>query len=141
MALRDAKRQARSFEEVRRAHQRELAEDYLELIADLSDAHGEARTVDLAERLGVTAATVNSALQRLVREGLVRKERYRSVFLTEAGQRLAEKSRVRHRLVRDFLLALGVDAETAEMDAEGLEHHTSDETLRAFQAFLDRKTQ
>lgn len=138
MVLRDAKRQARSFEQVRRAHQRELAEDYLELIADLSDANGEARTVDLAERLGVTAATVNSALQRLVREGLVRKERYRSVFLTDAGQKLAEQSRERHQIVRDFLLALGIDAETAEIDAEGIEHHTSAETLRAFKAYLDR---
>ena len=88
--LREAKRQARSFEEVRRAHQQEVAQDYLELIADLIDVMGEARTVDLAARLGVTAATVNSTLQRLVREGLVRKERYRSIFLTEAGRRLAE---------------------------------------------------
>jgi len=137
MALRDAKRQARTFDEVRRAHQREVAEDYLELIADLCDATGEARTVDLAERLGVTAATVNAALHRLVRDGLVRKERYRSIFLTDAGRRVAERSRERHRIVRDFLLALGIDPETAETDAEGIEHHTSDETLRAFQAFLN----
>ena len=138
MVLRDAKRQARSFEQVRRAHQRELAEDYLELIADLSDANGEARTVDLAERLGVTAATVNSALQRLVREGLVRKERYRSVFLTDEGQKLADQSRERHTIVRDFLVALGIDPEIAEIDAEGIEHHTSAETLHAFRAYLDR---
>ena len=138
MVLRDAKRQARSFEQVRRAHQRELAEDYLELIADLSDANGEARTVDLAERFGVTAATVNSALQRLAREGLVRKARYRSVFMTEEGQKVAERARARHQIVRDFLLALGIDPEIAESDAEGIEHHTSAETLRAFQAYLDR---
>lgn len=137
MALRDAKRQARTFDEVRRAHQREMAEDYLELIADLCDATGEARTVDLAERLGVTAATVNAVLQRLAREGLVRKERYRSIFLTGNGRKVAERSRERHRIVRDFLLALGVEAEVAETDAEGIEHHTSDETLRAFRAFLD----
>ena len=141
MVLRDAKRQARSFEQVRRAHQRELAEDYLELIADLSDANGEARTVDLAERLGVTAATVNSALQRLVRDGLVRKERYRSVFLTDEGQKLADQSRERHKIVRDFLVALGIDPEIAEIDAEGIEHHTSAETLQAFRAYLDRLAQ
>ena len=136
MPLRDAKRQARSFEEVRRAHQREVVEDYVELIADLLDATGEARAVDLATRLGVTAATVNNTLQRLVREGLVRKERYRAVFLTESGRAMADKARERHRIVRDFLIALGVDRETAESDAEGIEHHTSAETLSAFQAFL-----
>ena len=138
MRLRDAERQARSFEEVRRAHQREVAEDYVELIADLLDATGEARSVDLSARLGVTGATVNSMLQRLVRDGLVRKERYRSIFLTEAGRRMADEARERHRIVFDFLLALGVDRQTAETDAEGIEHHASEETLRAFQAFVDK---
>ena len=50
--LREAKRQARSFSRVREAHQREVAEDYVELIADLIDATGEARAVDLAEASG-----------------------------------------------------------------------------------------
>jgi DtxR family manganese transport transcriptional regulator len=137
--LREVKRQARSFEEVRRAHQREVAEDYVELIADLLDVMGEARVVDLAARLGVTPATVNSTLQRLVREGLVKKQRYRSIFLTEAGRALAEQARERHRVVRDFLLALGIQRETAESEAEGIEHHIGAHTLAALQAFVDRR--
>jgi len=136
--LREAKRQARSFERVRQAHQREVAEDYVELIADLIDVTGEARAVDLAERLGVTNATVNSALNRLMREGLVTRLRYRSIFLTEAGRHMAEAARERHRLVRDFLVSLGVDRETAEIDAEGIEHHTSETTLAALRRFLGR---
>lgn len=135
MRLREAKRQARSFEEVRRAHQQEVAEDYLELIADLIDATGEARVVDLANRLGVTPATVNNTLQRLVGEGLVRKERYRSIFLTERGRAAAEQARERHRIVRDFLLALGIERETAEHEAEGIEHHVGRRTLDALRAF------
>ena len=135
--LREAKRQARSFERVRQAHQREVAEDYVELIADLIDITGEARAVDLAERLGVTNATVNNTLNRLTREGLVTRQRYRSIFLTEAGRRIAEAARERHRLVRDFLRHLGIDAETAEFDAEGIEHYTSEKTLAAFRRFLD----
>ena len=121
---------------MRRAHQQETAEDYVELIADLIDATGEARAVDLAERTGVTPATVNSTLQRLARDGLIRKARYRSVFLTDEGRTLAEHARERHRIVRDFLLALGIDRETAEMDAEGIEHHASKKTLQALKAFL-----
>ena len=136
--LREAKRQARSFERVREAHQREVAEDYVELIADLIDATGEARAADLAERLGVTNATVNNTLNRLTREALVTRQRYRSIFLTDTGRRMAEKARERHRLVRDFLLRLGVDAETAEFDAEGIKHHTSAKTLAAFRRFLER---
>jgi DtxR family manganese transport transcriptional regulator len=135
--LREVKRQARSFAQVRHAHQREVAEDYVELVADLLDATGEARVVDLAARLGVTAATVNSTLQRLAREGLVRKQRYRSIFLTEAGRALAEQARERHRVVRDFLLALGIQRETADSEAEGIEHHVGPRTLAALQAFVE----
>lgn len=135
--LREATRQARSFERVREAHQREVAEDYVELIADLIDVTGEARAVDLAARLGVTNATVNNTLNRLAREGLVRRERYRSIFLTEAGRRIAEEARARHRIVRDFLLRLGVDRDTAEIDAEGIEHHISGVTLAALRRFLE----
>ncbi|MBK0400302.1 manganese-binding transcriptional regulator MntR [Limibaculum sp. M0105] len=135
--LREATRQARSFERVRQAHQREVAEDYVELIADLIDVTGEARAVDLAERLGVTNATVNAALNRLARDGLVTRQRYRSIFLTTEGRRLAEESRARHRIVRDALIKLGVDSETAEIDAEGIEHHISARTLAALREFLE----
>lgn len=135
--LREAARQARSFERVRQAHQREVAEDYVELIADLIDVTGEARAVDLAERLGVTNATVNNTLNRLTREGLVTRQRYRSIFLTEAGRRMAEESRARHRIVRDCLVKIGVDVETAEIDAEGIEHHISRRTLEALRRFLE----
>ena len=95
--------------------------------------------VDLAARLGVTAATVNSTLQRLVREGLVKKQRYRSIFLTEAGRGPAEQARERHRVVRDFLLVLGIQRETAESEAEGIEHHIGTHTLAALKAFVDRR--
>ena len=129
-------RQAQNFRRVREAHQTEVAEDYVELIADLIDQTGEARVVDLAERLGVTNATVNNTIQRLQRDNLVTAERYRSIFLTDDGRRLADESRKRHELVRDFLIALGVNADVADADAEGIEHHVSQETLRAFRRFL-----
>ena len=128
--------QAQDFGRVRDAHSSEIAEDYVELIADLLETTGEVRAVDLAQRFGVTPATVNSTVKRLVRDGLVRSERYRAIFLTEAGRALAERCRERHRIVRDFLVALGIDPVTAESDAEGIEHHVSDETLAAFARHL-----
>lgn len=139
LVLPAAERQAVSFERVREAHSNETAEDYVELIADLIAATGEARAVDLAERLGVTQATVNKTVQRLMRDGLVESRPYRSIFLTPAGETLAREARERHILVRDFLLAIGVDADTAESDAEGLEHHASRATLDAMRRFLARK--
>lgn len=129
-------RQAERFRRVREAHQTEVAEDYVELIADLIDETGEARVVDLSGRLGVTNATVNNTIQRLQRDGLVTSKPYRSIFLTEKGQRLAAASRERHRIVKELLMAMGVDAETADADAEGIEHHVSDATLAAFRNYL-----
>ncbi|MBU2531286.1 MAG: manganese-binding transcriptional regulator MntR [Alphaproteobacteria bacterium] len=136
---RDPSRQAANFRRVREAHQTEVAEDYVELISDLIEHIGEARVVDLAARLGVTNATVNATIQRLVRDGLVTSEPYRSIFLTAEGARLASTARERHETVRDFLIALGVDAKIADADAEGIEHHVSKETLSAFRKFLRRK--
>lgn len=128
--------QADGFASVRVAHESEMAEDYVELIADLVDTHGEARPVDMAERLGVKPPTVTKNLSRLTRHGLVRRERYRSVFLTDKGEALAEACRRRHRTVVATLVALGVDEETAERDAEGIEHHVSEATLAAFERFI-----
>lgn len=132
-----ASSRAERFQRVRDAHQTEMAEDYVELIADLIDEKGEARVVDLAEGLGVTMPTVNNAIQRLQRDGLVTTKPYRAIFLTERGQEMAVAARERHRLVVELLLALGVDAATAEVDAEGIEHHVSEATLAAFRAFLE----
>jgi DtxR family transcriptional regulator, manganese transport regulator len=127
--------QARRFARVRSAHRTEMQEDYVELIGDLIAATGEARAADLAERFGVTAATVANTLARLKRAGLIEMQPYRSIFLTPKGKAMATKSRQRHELVVGFLLGLGVSRETAEMDAEGLEHHLSAETLAAMRSF------
>ena len=127
---------ADKFERIRRAHQSEVAEDYVEMIAELIEKTGEARSVDLASRFGVTSPTVNATIQRLQREGLVESKPYRSIFLTKAGTQLAKESRDKHQVVRDFLIAIGVDNDVAEQDAEGVEHHVSEETLSKFKEFL-----
>jgi DtxR family transcriptional regulator, manganese transport regulator len=134
--LKPVEDQAQDFERVRDAHSSEIAEDYVELIADLLDSSGDVRAVDLAQRFGVTPATVNNTIKRLVRDGYVRSQPYRSIFLTETGRALAERCRERHRIVRDFLIALGVDPVTAESDAEGIEHHVSEASLAAFTRYL-----
>ena len=123
---------------MRDARSSEVAEDYVELVGDLIAEHGSARLTDLAHCLGVAPATAAKALQRLQREGLVETRPYRSITLTLAGERMAEASRERHRIVHDFLVALGVTAETAEADAEGIEHHVSPETLTLFERMTER---
>ena len=128
--------QARRFGKTRNAQSTALAEDYAELIADLLASAGEARPTDIARRLGVSHATAIKTIARLRREGLATSRPYRGVFLTPDGEALAARVKARHRLVVDLLLAVGVPAEAAEQDAEGLEHHVSDVTLAAFSRYL-----
>lgn len=136
-SLIDARAHARSFQRVRDARRSELVEDYVELIAELIDAGGEARQVDVARRLGVAAPTVAKMIRRLEEEEFVARGPERGIRLTEAGRELAEEARRRHQLCERFLLALGVPPAVARADAEGIEHHVSRETLDAFRRFLD----
>jgi len=130
--------QAESLQQTRKEHASEIAEDYVEAIADLSASEGEARVVDLARRLGVTHVTVNRTLARLQRDGYVITRPYRAIFLTDTGRKLAEACHQRHTTVVAFLQALGVSQKTAELDAEGIEHHVSPETLAAFEHYLSQ---
>ena len=108
----------------------------MELIDILISETGEARAVDLAQRLGISHVTVSKTVQRLKREGYVTSQPYRAIFLTEKGRQLAAASRARHELVLQFLLALGVPEDVAETDAEGIEHHVSEGTLQAMRRFV-----
>ena len=123
------------FRQVREAHRRELIDDYVELMSDLIREVGEARQVDMAARLGVSQPTVAKMLKRLASVGLIEMIPWRGVFLTPEGEKLAQESRERHQLVENFLLVLGVSPEIARRDAEGMEHHVSEETLVKFREF------
>jgi DtxR family manganese transport transcriptional regulator len=130
--------QAESFRRSRRDRASEIAQDYVEAIADLSTALGEARVTDLARRLGVTHVTVNRTLGRLRQAGYVHTRPYRAIFLTENGKKLAEESKKRHETVAAFLRSLGISEKISELDAEGIEHHVSPETLAAFERMLKK---
>ena len=134
------KKQADRFARAREVQSVALLEDYVELIGDLIATAGEARIADIAERMGVAQPTATKAVARLKREGLATARPYRGVFLTEEGARMAARVRARHRTVVELLVAIGVPEETAELDAEGIEHHVSDKTLTAFAAFLANKS-
>jgi len=129
--------QVAGFQQVREAHRLEIIEDYVELISDLLHSAGQARQVEIAERLGVAQPTVAKMLKRLEVEGYVVLRPYQGTLLTEKGEAMAQYSRQRHQLVEAFLLALGVDEDTARRDAEGMEHHVSEATLAAFRRYLD----
>tara|TARA_Y100001936_G_C15599402_1_gene420970 strand:- start:84 stop:479 length:396 start_codon:yes stop_codon:yes gene_type:complete len=128
-----------SFSKVRNAHKTENTEDYLELIADLHNNYGEARIVDIANKLDIAQATANKTIRRLQLQGYIKKEPYRSIFLTMKGQKIASLSRKRHNIVYSFLINLGLDKKIAAEDAEGIEHHVSEKTLIKMEKFNKSK--
>ncbi|MCA9310000.1 MAG: manganese-binding transcriptional regulator MntR, partial [Phycisphaerales bacterium] len=116
------------FSRTRAAHRDETAEDYVEAVAQIIEEQGEARVRDLALLMGVSHVTVSRIVTRLCSEGLLETRPYRPITLTLRGRRLAQRSRERHEAVLAFLLSIGVSRKQAEIDAEGIEHHVSQET-------------
>ncbi|MEM9701294.1 MAG: manganese-binding transcriptional regulator MntR [Planctomycetota bacterium] len=121
----------------RRDHATELAEDYVESIHELIRDEGVCRVSQLAKRFLVSHVTVTRTVGRLVRDGLAETAPRRPITLTPQGEALAKQCRERHAAVLRFLLALGVPRSVAEVDAEGIEHHVSPETLAAMRAFAE----
>lgn len=135
MGARNSKKNA--HQRTRTDHATETAEDYVEAIADVLAENGVCRANDLARRFAVSHVTVHRIVVRLQNEGLLITEPYQPIRLTSKGKRMAKDSRQRHELVYEFLLAVGVDPETAENDAEGIEHHVSPATLGRFRKTID----
>ena len=124
------------YSKIRSQNKNEMLEDYVETISELIISKGEARNADLALHFGVSQATINKNIKRLVALNLVRTEPYRSIFLTNEGQNLANSSKAKHEIVLNFLIKLGVSNKVAEEDSEGIEHHVSPETLSLMKKFI-----
>ena len=126
------------YSKTRRHHANETAEDYVEAVSDIIAESGECRVLDLARHFDVSHVTVSRIVKRLQGEKLLSTAPYRPVELTAKGKRLANRVRERHEIVLNFLMAIGVDQTTAEIDSEGIEHHVSDVTLKVMKEFLDQ---
>lgn len=111
-------------------------QDYLEAIYELIEEKGYAKVVDIAERLVLKGPSVTRMVQKLTRDGFLKSEKYRGIIMTEKGKATARDMQRRHQLLREFLMLLGVDHKTANMDAEGMEHHVSRKTLKCIDEFV-----
>ena len=113
----------------------ELLEDYVEAINEILGKKGSVKNVDLCKYFGVSNATVSKNIKRLIKAKLVESEKYKHIFLTSSGKKLAEQSNARHEILFNFLIKLGVPRKIAEIDSEGMEHHISKETLNMMKKF------
>ncbi|HKM21629.1 MAG TPA: metal-dependent transcriptional regulator [Lachnospiraceae bacterium] len=104
-------------------------EDYLRVIFELSKSKESIRSSDVAEKLGITRASVSRMMTELKKSGLIEKEKYGSVVLTERGYKLAAQIKNKHALIKVFLTnVLGVSESIANIDACSMEHAVSHET-------------
>jgi Mn-dependent DtxR family transcriptional regulator len=105
------------------------SEDYLETILELSDTGNSVRSVDIANHLHVSKASVNKAMGILRDIGLIEQAHYGQIHLTEQGKLRAKDILQRHIMLKRFLVEiLQINEATAERDACRMEHAISDET-------------
>lgn len=131
---------SRPHVKTRNAHKLETIEDYLEAIADVIATKSVCRSADLAKRFAVSPVTVHKIVERLRSLSFVTGEPYHPIELTTNGMEIACKSKERHQIVFDFLVAIGIDEVTAAIDSEGIEHHVSPKTLEKLKQFSLQKT-
>ncbi len=114
-------------------------EDYLKTILILEEQNGSVRSVDVAERLHFSRASVSKAMKLLQEGGYLTMDREKRLQLTELGKTTAGSVYERHSVLNEALLAIGVTPETAERDACEIEHAISEETFAQVKAFLSRR--
>jgi Mn-dependent DtxR family transcriptional regulator len=126
----------RDANSVRKENRTDRMEDYLEVIYELVEQKGYATTVDISSYLNVSSPSVTKMVQRLDETGYLKYEKYRGIRLTDEGVRIAQNIRNRHGLLSEFFKIIGVDEESANNDAEGIEHHLHPETIKKLEEFI-----
>lgn len=114
-------------------------EDYIEAIYILHIQNKPIKSIRIAEMLGVSRPAVNKAMHELKEKGLVLMNHYSDIILTDEGKKQGEKIYIKHKLINEFLVSLGVSSDTAEIDCCKIEHVISDETFEAIKKYLKKK--
>lgn len=115
----------------------ESGENYLETILILKNRNGNVRSVDVANELGYTKASISRAMGILKKAGLISIEDGGNILLTEEGQKRAGEVYERHRLITAYLMkALFVDEETAAEDACRIEHVISQSSFEKMKTWV-----
>ena len=114
------------------------AEDYLEAMLMLKEERGYIRSIDVAEKLGVTKPSVSYATKRLRENGYITFDPAGMILLLEPGLEIARRIFERHNLLTDILVRLGVNPETAREDACKVEHDLSVESFDAIRKFAQK---
>lgn len=107
----------------------ESAENYLESILMLKEEKGFVRSIDIAHHMDFSKPSISRAMGLLRENGYITMDKDGFINLTEAGMEVASRIYERHRLLTQWLTALGISPETAAEDACRIEHDISEETF------------
>ena len=116
----------------------ESGEMYIETIYVLSKKRSFVRAIDVSEYMGYSKPSVSRAIGLLKKGGFVTVNDDGHLSLTESGLEVAEKLYERHTLLSGFLMAIGVDEQTATDDACKIEHDISPATFEALKAYHEK---
>jgi Mn-dependent DtxR family transcriptional regulator len=111
-------------------------EDYLEVIYELIQQKGYATTTDISKYLNVSSPSVTKMVKKLDENKYLIYEKYRGLNLTNEGINIAKNIHEKHSLFVEFLKMIGIDDETAHLDAEGIEHHLHPQTIKNLESFI-----
>ena len=109
----------------------ESLEDYLETILLLQKKSGQVRSIDIANKMHFTKASVSVAMKNLREKGYITMAENGYITLTKSGKQRAENVLERHTILADLLMHIGVSKETALADACKVEHDLSEESFEA----------
>ncbi|MBO5453959.1 MAG: metal-dependent transcriptional regulator [Clostridia bacterium] len=115
----------------------ESSENYLETILVLKNKKGSVRSIDVANELGFTKASVSVAMKRFVEDGFVVRDESGNLTLTPKGIEVAEKVYERHKVLSELFITIGVDEETALEDSCRIEHCLSDITFEKIKEHIE----
>ena len=119
----------------------ESVEDYLEAILVLKEKNGMVRSIDVVHHMNYSKPSISRAMSRLRENGYITMDQEGWLGLPDAGREIAERIYERHRLLTEWLTALGVDPEVAREDACRMEHDISAETFDCIRAHILRNGQ
>ncbi|HBA63543.1 MAG TPA: DNA-binding protein [Lachnospiraceae bacterium] len=117
-------------------HHNRSSEDYLETILILSRRLPVVRSVDIAEELNFSKASVSVAMKHLRENECITVSKAGFITLTQKGAQIASSVFERHQLLSRWLICIGVDPETASTDACEMEHNISDKSFQAMKKFI-----
>lgn len=117
---------------------KESAENYLESILMIEQKKGSVRSIDVANDLGFTKASVSVAMKNLREDGYIEVDAGGEITLTEKGKKIATQMYERHQIIAKVLIMLGVDEETAYEDSCKIEHDISEISFEKIKEFLSR---